>query len=104
MPRSKIAASVFLVSVFTIVHWSALAEQRHRCAGDALQRAPALLKLHLPDSGHPFGFGDQVEQITPIANPAAPRQTFDVLQGWGFVYKAKYRLRFLYAQGEGVAS
>lgn len=73
----------------------------HRCAGDALKCAPALLKLHLPDAGHPFGFDKKVEQITSVANPAAPRQSFDVLQVWGFVYKAKYRLRFLYAQLAG---
>jgi hypothetical protein len=71
--------------------------QPHRCAGDALKRGEALLKFHLPDSGHPFGFSKAVERLTPLQNPAAPNQEFDVLQIWGFVYKAKYRLRFLYA-------
>jgi hypothetical protein len=80
---------------------NALAAGPHACAADAMKRAPALLKYHLPDAGHPFGFSPKAEQVPPINNPVVPTQQFDVLQVWGFVYKAKYRLRFIYAQLPG---
>ena len=79
------------------------AQQPHFCSADALKRAPILLKHHLQDDllgseGHGFKIGKQIRHLAPIVNPAASHQKFDVLQTWAFVYKAKYRLRFYYAQ------
>lgn len=65
------------------------------CSSDALERAQKLLAFH---SG-----GDErasVEKtVTPlpsIRNPEDPKQRFAVLQVWGYIYKGKYRMRFIY--------
>jgi hypothetical protein len=73
----------------------------HVCASDARNRAKALIHFHLPDIGHPVGIGEKVETLPPLPNPAASGQIFDVLQLWADVYKARYRVRFIYARLPG---
>lgn len=76
----------------------------HACAPDAIQRGKALLTLHFND-GQPgdapiVHIDDAVKALTPVkALKGAGR--FDVLEVWGYIYKAEYRMRFLYAQIPG---
>ena len=87
---------------------------QHACAGDALARAPKVLKtfweaddLKLADKpGEPSEDGSlmawdlqpDVVTLPAITNPNGTGK-YDVLEVSASVYKADYRLRFLYAQG-----
>jgi hypothetical protein len=72
----------------------------HACAPDALRQAERLLAFHV-------GGDDRLEVTPPVVlrsplpNPANPDQMLDVLEVWGSVYKASYRMRFLYARLPG---
>jgi hypothetical protein len=72
----------------------------HACAAQARRQATALLAFHV-DTDRPVSVEEAVTVLPPLANPAAPAQHFDVLQLWGHVYKATYRIRLLYAQVPG---
>jgi hypothetical protein len=71
----------------------------HPCDADAIQRATPLLKLHfgIGDDGQSFGVGDEVTELAPI-KALKGEGKFDVLEVWGYIYKAEYRMRFIYAQ------
>jgi hypothetical protein len=89
---------------------------QHACAADALARAPKLLKtfwenddLKLADQPGPptddgslmaWDLDSEVATLPPVKNPAGTGK-YDVLEVGAFIYKASYRLRFLYAQGMG---
>jgi hypothetical protein len=73
--------------------------QTHSCAKDAIARAMPLLKLHF-DQGEKLenaGIDDQVKVLPPI-KALKGNGKFDVLEVWGHIYKADYRMRFIYAQ------
>ena len=69
----------------------------HPCAKDATHRAAKLLALHA-ENDQPGGIDKVVTTLKPVRNPANSKQYFDVLAVTGYVYKAEYRMRFLYAQ------
>jgi len=72
----------------------------HRCAADARVQARKLLVFHT-EADRNVGIDEEVTQLSSIANPAAKQQRFDVLELHGYVYKANYRIRLLYAQVPG---
>jgi hypothetical protein len=72
----------------------------HRCAADAREQARKLIAFHT-ESDRNVGVDDVVVQLPSIANPAAKKQRFDVLEVRGYLYKANYRIRLLYAQVPG---
>ena len=73
----------------------------HACAPDAIKRGKALLTLHFNDGqpGNPplVDIGDAVKAL-PSVKALKGKGRFDVLEVWGYIYKAEYRMRFLYAQ------
>ena len=72
----------------------------HRCAADAREQARRLLVFHT-ETDRPVQVDADVRVLPSLANPAAPKQRFDVLEAWGHLYKSKYRIRLLYAQVPG---
>jgi hypothetical protein len=72
----------------------------HHCAADARVQARKLLVFHA-EADRNVGIDDAVTVLPSIANPAAKQQRFDVLELRGYVYKANYRIRLLYAQVPG---
>ena len=76
----------------------------HACAPDAIKRGKALLTLHFNDGqpGDPplVDIGDTVKTLAPV-KALKGKGRFDVLEVWGYIYKAEYRMRFLYAQMPG---
>jgi hypothetical protein len=72
----------------------------HACAADAREKARALLLFHTEADRNVY-IDEEVRVLPSLANPAAPKQRFDVLETWGYLYKAKYRLRLIYAQVPG---
>ncbi len=78
----------------------AWAESNHRCSASATQQAQRLLTFHAGADDR-IAVDETVKVLAPISNPANKSQFFDVLEVWGFIYKAKYRMHLLYAQMPG---
>jgi hypothetical protein len=89
-----------IVTVMLAASFALPARAEHACAGDALKRAEALLKFHVQDSGaeaHRIEIAKDAKLLKPIRTPAS-KGKFDVLEVYGFIYKAEYRMHFIYAQ------
>lgn len=81
------------------LHARAPVAPAHRCAADARTQARRLLALHRgPDDR--MAIDSQVRVLAPLRNPGGGG-ALDVLELRGYVYKATYRMRFLYAPGRG---
>jgi hypothetical protein len=65
------------------------------CAAGAIDRAKQLLTFHAgPDER--MTIDKTIKQLPSMRNPEDPKQTFEVLEIWGYIYKGKYRMRFIY--------
>ena len=92
--KKIIAAMLMLISSM------AFAEPAHRCAAEAQKQAEKLLAFtYGPDERG--SVGKEVKVLAPLRNPAKKSQLFDVLEVWGYVYKAQYRMHLIYAQMPG---
>jgi hypothetical protein len=69
------------------------------CAADAQARAAKLLALHA-ESDERASVDPRVNRAAPVARPRG-KGRLEVLEVTGYVYKATYRMRFLYAQSPG---
>jgi len=69
------------------------------CASEARDRAKSLLAFHFGEkpADRTIGIDDTVKALPPIKALKGTGK-FDVLEVWGHVYKADYRMRFIYAQ------
>ena len=76
---------------------SAQTSTPHRCAVPATEQARKLLAFHAGDDSR-IDIERDVKRLPALRNPANRRQLFDVLEVWGSVYKAQYRMRFIYAR------
>jgi hypothetical protein len=74
--------------------------QTHPCAADAIAKATPLLRLHYGDPNQPVDVDNSVKVLPPI-KALAGNGRFDVLEVFGHIYKATYRMRFIYAQIKG---
>ncbi len=72
----------------------------HPCDGDAQQRGAALLRFHFEEPDADVGVDDRVNQL-PSLKALKGAGSFDVLEVWGYIYRAEYRMRFIYAQIPG---
>lgn len=71
----------------------------HACAEDASRRAKALIAFNYPTSPEFALLGERpVRVLAPIKRPEIGDR-LDVLEVYGFVHRARYRVRILYAQG-----
>jgi hypothetical protein len=68
--------------------------QEHKCAANALKQAKKLLEFHFGQDDR-IHIEQKVESLRPIKNPAG-KGKYDVLQVWGYIYKGRYRMRFIY--------
>jgi hypothetical protein len=82
----------------------ALAETRHRCADDAIAKAKPLLALQYglgpADKGDTLAIDNRVRVLPPI-RALKGKGRLDVLEVMGHIYRADYRMRFIYVQGTG---
>ena len=78
----------------------AQAASPHPCAPAASRQALQLLKFHAAPDDRPE-IDKAVSALPPLRNPANKAQAFDVLEVWGYIYKAQYRMRLIYAQLPG---
>jgi hypothetical protein len=74
----------------------------HPCAADAVAQAKKLLRFHFgPDaSTQQISDGDKAILKAPVRALSGKGQ-FDTLQITSFIYKASYRMRFMYARLPG---
>lgn len=75
--------------------------QAHPCAADAVAKAVPLLRLHFgggPDEKIENFAVDKAVKVLPPVKALRGHGRFDVLEVQGHVYRADYRMRFIYAQ------
>ena len=65
------------------------------CAQDAVAHAKPLLEFHFGKDDR-MSIDEQAKELPPIRNPADPKQTLKVFEVWGYIYKGRYRMRFIY--------
>lgn len=90
--KALVAATLFLLG--------AAPAFAHPCGDDALDRARPLLKFHVEDPQAEIYLDDEARVLAPIRSLKG-RGEFDVLEVWARIYKADYRLRFIYARIPG---
>lgn len=75
---------------------AAVASPVHPCAKDAREKAAKILALHMEDAGMKGSIDDNVT-VKPRVKALKGKGRFDVLETIGYVYKARYRIRMIYA-------
>lgn len=88
---------VTVLALSALAMSTAAAKPAHRCAEDARTKAKALLTLHLDGADLNMSVDDAVAVRPPI-KALKGKGRFDVLEVKGYVYKAQYRVRMIYAQ------
>ena len=66
-----------------------------RCSDEAVKQARKLLAFH-SDNDDRIEIDATVRTLPRLTNPANPKQQFDVLEVWGYIYKGQYRMRLIY--------
>ena len=65
------------------------------CTARTKERAKQLLTYHSgPDDR--MTIDKTVKRLPSIHNPEDPEQSYEVLEIWGYIYKGRYRMRFIY--------
>jgi hypothetical protein len=95
----KISILATLLLLSTIVH----AQPTHRCSADAIKQAKALLIFHTGADVN-VSVENTFKVLVPLRNPVNRRQYFDVLEVHGYVYRANYQMRLIYAQIPGTCA
>jgi hypothetical protein len=81
---------------------AASAEESHPCSADAASNADRLLEFYAKQNG----FDGKWSVDKPVTKMGTVRsidgsQRFDVLELWGNLYRARYRMRFIYGMVDG---
>jgi hypothetical protein len=92
----------FATASFLLFALAGVASAGHPCGADAREKAASLLALHFGDDSDPSQqfIADEVTVLSPV-RALKGNGKFDVLEVWGYIYKAEYRMHFLYAQIPG---
>lgn len=85
----------FSILLTLMLNWCVAQAADSNCAAGATERAKQLLIFHA-GSDERITIDKAVKQLPSMRNPADPRQTLKVLEIWGYIYKGKYRMRFIY--------
>jgi hypothetical protein len=88
---------IFALTAAVALAASAAAAPKHPCTNDAKTKAVPLLKLHLDGADLNMSLDDKVKILAPV-KALKGKGKFDVLELTGYVYKAQYRVRMIYAQ------
>lgn len=84
------------LAMSTLFSAAAFAAPKHICADLARTQAAALLKLHMGDADMKGDISNTVT-VKPPVKALRGKGKFDVLETTGYVYKAQYRIRMIYA-------
>lgn len=92
----------FSISLAHAVGNAPQGQKGHFCEADARKRADKLLRLHFADDSNSTEIKNlRIEEAVTVKAPVKNtmgKGRFDVLEVHGWVYRARYRMRFLYAQ------
>lgn len=66
-----------------------------QCADEAVWQAAKLLSFHT-EGDERAAVDSAATELPSIPNPANEDQQFAVFEVWGYVYKAEYRMRFMF--------
>lgn len=90
----KIAVALSLIlTMFNA--WGATEQSSLTCQGSAIRDAKKLLSFYR-DNDDRISVDKKVTPLAKIKNPQNGMQKFDFLETWGYIYKGKYRMRFIY--------
>lgn len=73
------------------------AHTKHKCEASAQQQAYKLLTFHFEIEDNRIEIDQKVKLLPAIKNPVG-KDFYDVLEVMGYIYKGRYRMRFIYAQ------
>ncbi len=90
----KFISICYVLLTLTVAH-SLCQAAEPPCAANTKERAKKLLIFHAGTDDR-MTIDDKVKQIPSLQNPADPKQKFDVFEIWGYIYKAQFRMRFIY--------
>lgn len=79
----------------------ASAQKQHVCAPTAISKAERLLRLHFLDNSEDKSTDvsiDKTVKSMPPIKALKGKGSFDVVEVRGHIYKADYRMRFVFAQ------
>jgi hypothetical protein len=95
------AMKAIIALLLFIATTAAARAQPHACAADAIAKADQLLRFHGEiQAGQPAAVDENVKVLPPV-KALRGNGRFDVLDVWGHIYKADYRMRLIYAQIKG---
>lgn len=97
IPATMQTKTLILLSLLVSAHGVAAPLQ---CEADALAQAKKLLAFH-SDGNSQAAVASHAKALPALANPANKKQQFLVLEVMGYVYKANYRMRFLFYPLDG---
>ena len=86
--------------VLLLLSTTCAAAQTHPCVKDAIARARPLLELHHEGKLENQGTIDGKVKVLPPVKALTGNGRLDVLEVWGAIYKAEYRMRFIYIQSK----
>lgn len=98
LPGSEAMMLVFLrllLMIFVSCCYTAVNAAPPQCSIEARAQAKKLLEFHVGKDDR-IEIDSGVSALASIRNPANRKQQFAVLEVWGYIYKAQYRMRFIY--------
>ncbi|ACK64772.1 conserved hypothetical protein [Rippkaea orientalis PCC 8801] len=81
--------------VYTLLGGDIAQAKTIQCSRQAIAQARQLLNFHVGGDDR-ISIDNNVKELPPLKNPANQQQKFQVLEVWGYIYKAQYRMRFIY--------
>jgi hypothetical protein len=92
---------VIIALLLFVATTAAASAEPHACAAAAIAKADQLLRFHGEvQAGQPAAVDQNVKVLPPV-KALKGNGRFDVLEVWGHIYKADYRMRLIYAQIKG---
>ncbi|AGN85298.1 hypothetical protein BBB57_17805 [Kosakonia sacchari] len=84
-----------LLCAITFPSLAAAKQSELTCKAQAITEANKLLAFYR-DNDDRAEVDKDVTALAKMQNPENKSQYFDVLQTWGYIYKGKYRMRFIF--------
>lgn len=94
--RSSLPSRLLVLFVLCLAPGMALAS--HPCEQDARLQGQRLLVFHGDGIGSDLVSVDEAVRSLPPARALVGQGAFDVLEVTGYIHRASYRMRFIYAQ------
>ncbi|MGR4051076.1 hypothetical protein [Kosakonia cowanii] len=93
----KISTGIIMLILFSMSHSSFAATKKSEltCKAQAITESKKLLAFYR-DNDDRAEVDKDVTALAKMQNPENKSQYYDVLQTWGYIYKGKYRMRFIF--------